>query len=242
MKLIVFGDLHGENGWKKHRDKIDSCNYMIFMGDYMDSFTHTDVNLIHNLDDLINFKCLYPNKVILLLGNHDNQYFLPDDVSNVVCSGFRHHILTKVKPRFRNNLDLFQPAHQVEDILFTHGGLLHEHLKYLNSFFDKKDMRYDTYLNSFFKTKINPMLNISPFRGGSDKHSGIFWTDWAELMMEKNPLPINQIVGHTASYGDKFHNRKGNFIFNADSILSKKIFYKIFKNANNNWIIEKMDL
>jgi predicted phosphodiesterase len=73
MRLLVFGDLHGESRWQQHVENIDRYDYVIFMGDYMDSFTHLDIELIDNLSELINFKAMYPDKVILLLGNHDNQ-------------------------------------------------------------------------------------------------------------------------------------------------------------------------
>jgi protein-L-isoaspartate(D-aspartate) O-methyltransferase len=105
--------LHGENRWQSHVEKIDQYDYIVFMGDYMDSFTHLDVELIENLSQIINFKGTYPNKVILLLGNHDNQYaFL--DYQETRCSGFRQHISVRAKMRYRNNFDLFTVAFQTQ--------------------------------------------------------------------------------------------------------------------------------
>jgi predicted phosphodiesterase len=242
MRLLVFGDLHGESRWQQHVENIDHYDYVIFMGDYMDSFTHFDTELIDNLTKLINFKAMYPNKVILLLGNHDNQYAF-SDFYETRCSGFRQHIYLYAKARYKNNMDLFQAAFQVEDILFTHGGLLNVHYEALNRIIKKEEnMRYDTYLNMIFNEKPRMMLLVSAFRGGDDSHSGIFWTDWRELLAEKNILPINQVVGHTASFGGDFEMRGKNFIFNSDSILKNDTFHEIYKNENQTWIVKKQKL
>ena len=45
MKIAIIGDLHGKNCWKKLlKDKIDSFDKIIFMGDYSDDswITFTD--------------------------------------------------------------------------------------------------------------------------------------------------------------------------------------------------------
>lgn len=242
MRALIFGDLHGENRWQQHVKDIDKYDYVIFMGDYMDSFTHLDIELIENLDSLLDFKCKYPDKVILLMGNHDNQYMF-SDFPETRCSGFRSHIYIIVKNRYKYHSHLFQAAFQIEDILFTHGGLLNIHYQALNRIVKKEEnMRYDTYLNMIFKEKPRTMFLCSAFRGGGDTHSGIFWTDWEELLNEKKYLPINQIVGHTARNGGDFEMKQNNFIFNADSILKNNTFFEIFKNANNHWIIGVKDL
>lgn len=240
MKLLVFGDLHGDNRWRNHVKDIDKYDYVIFMGDYMDSFTHLDVELIDNLENLIHLKAKFPNKVILLLGNHDNQYIYPD-YTETHCSGFRRHLLVKVKNRYRYNLDFFTTAFQYQDILFTHAGLLNNHFTKLNNIFKKEnDMRYDTYLNLFFEQKPRAMFAVSAFRGGEDSSGGIFWADWAELANEKNNLPINQVVGHSERYGGNFELKNGHFIFNADSVKINN-YYEIFKNENKDWIIKTLD-
>lgn len=237
MRFLVFGDLHGENRWQKEVEKIDSYDRVIFMGDYMDSFTHYDVELIENLNNIIDFKNSYPDKVTLLLGNHDNHYLF-SDFPETRCSGFRSHIYLRVKTRFKNNEDFFQAAYQFEDLLFTHGGLLNVHYQHLNNIVKKEEsMRYDTYLNMIFENKPRTMFLVSGLRGGGDSHSGIFWTDWRELIAEKNILPINQIVGHTANFGGDFEMRGDRFIFNTDSILRNDTFHEIYRNPNGHWVI-----
>ena len=91
MKICVIGDIHGRDVWKEFADikfllyaEPDAAGYggfvpeyqkYVFVGDYVDSFTETNVIIKHNLLEIIRFKTLYPNHVVLLWGNHDVNYF-----------------------------------------------------------------------------------------------------------------------------------------------------------------------
>ena len=69
MKTISIGDIHGRDIWKNvNPSKYDK---IIFVGDYVDSFTISNTTILNNLLDIIEFKKSFKNKVILLLGNHD---------------------------------------------------------------------------------------------------------------------------------------------------------------------------
>ena len=39
MKIVVVGDIHGHNSWKKILETEEAWNKVIFLGDYVDSFT-----------------------------------------------------------------------------------------------------------------------------------------------------------------------------------------------------------
>ena len=69
MKIITFGDLHGSTRWKD----IDPLSYdrIIFLGDYLNSFTLTDDEIIRNFTEVIAFKHDHSDRVQLLLGNHE---------------------------------------------------------------------------------------------------------------------------------------------------------------------------
>ena len=77
MKTITIGDIHGRSDWQE----IDPANYdkIIFVGDYVDSFTVSDIDIITNLLNIIQFKKDNMNKVVLLLGNHDLQYLFSNE-------------------------------------------------------------------------------------------------------------------------------------------------------------------
>ena len=72
MKTLTVGDLHGKDVWKE----IDTIRYdkIIFVGDYVDCFTTSNVEIKHNLEQIIRYKKDNMDKVVLLLGNHDVQY------------------------------------------------------------------------------------------------------------------------------------------------------------------------
>ena len=53
---------------------IKNYDKVVFLGDYVDSFTISNIASYENLKDIIRLKKRDPNKVVLLLGNHDIQY------------------------------------------------------------------------------------------------------------------------------------------------------------------------
>lgn len=58
MKIRVIGDLHGRDWWKRKVETGDS-DLNIFLGDYVDSYTVSDKQIINNLLDIIEFKKSY---------------------------------------------------------------------------------------------------------------------------------------------------------------------------------------
>lgn len=74
MKVRVIGDIHGESWWKELANDIDKIDLCIFLGDYVDSYTVSNEDMINNLLDIIQFKKDNSDKVILLYGNHEWNY------------------------------------------------------------------------------------------------------------------------------------------------------------------------
>lgn len=75
MKILVLGDIHGKDCWKDiiHKEEPDLT---IFLGDYVSTHFRklvTEEQQINNLKDILEYKQEYPDKVILLRGNHDMQ-------------------------------------------------------------------------------------------------------------------------------------------------------------------------
>ncbi|MDB5142976.1 MAG: metallophosphoesterase [Mucilaginibacter sp.] len=59
MKHIIIGDIHGRDCWRE----INVKNYdkVVFLSDYVDSFTLPDLTIYQNLKDII---CLKKNILI----------------------------------------------------------------------------------------------------------------------------------------------------------------------------------
>ena len=76
MKLTIIPDVHGRPFW---RDAVKDVEVtpVIFLGDYLDPYPQDIVtweDAIQGLNDIIELKKKNPERVTLLLGNHDVHY------------------------------------------------------------------------------------------------------------------------------------------------------------------------
>jgi len=202
-RILVIGDTHGRDDYKIpleyfRPDEIDTnihlYDYIVFMGDYVDSFDVGNKQMRNVLLDIINLKKKYPKKVVLLLGNHDLQYiFVSNDFR---CSGYRPEMKYDFFDIFNINKSLFQVAFEIETTekhkyIFTHAGI---HRGFYNNYLKEHDTEKtlaDT-LN-FLYPNYKPLFHVSWFRGGFKKEGGVFWADKQEIY--KKPLKgYHQII------------------------------------------------
>jgi len=192
LKTITIGDIHGLDSWK--RITPDDYDLIVFLGDYVDSFTISDGPMMANFHEIIRFKKSYPDKVILLLGNHEASYL--DRMYR--ATGFRPSIRDEVMLLLRVNAHLFQVAYQYRNYLWSHAGI-HQ------GFFDLKikpqisgsDQNLASTLDRLYHEKYYPIFEAGPERGGSSKNiGGPLWLDKSQVIAK--PLKgFHQIVGHT---------------------------------------------
>lgn len=225
MKVRVIGDIHGENWWKKLVSDIDKIDLCIFLGDYVDSYTVSDGDMIYNLLDIIQFKKNNPDKVILLYGNHEWNYLSP---YMGYCSGFRQSIALKLKDILEENRELFRMIYKItvcNDLLsnpsksyyFSHAGItqgwLQQNLSTLLKYSDiseseKSRIHLGEFLNSYNKSYrvLDTIMSISYYRGGRDLYGGPLWADLSESSTDfilhdpevfSKDIPVHQYVGHT---------------------------------------------
>lgn len=227
-KILSIGDIHGETFWRKTGDidwllKADEdsagygsfepeYDYYVFIGDYVDSFTKNNVEIFHNLKEIIRFKELYPSKVVLLWGNHDVQY---SKFSNGYCSGYRPEAEWDLKELFNTKSHLFKLAFQVDNYLWTHAGVHTGWYKFrFNSsytemtdeeedYLDKKNLA--TELNYAFERKLLCLFDVGRHRGGMHQVGGPLWLDSRPGSLK--PLKgYHQIVGHTQRKTPKYYH------------------------------------
>ena len=75
MKLIAVGDIHGRGFWKEVVEKEKDFDKFIFMGDYFDNFPPmTQREIQENFAQILAFKKMNPDRVVMLIGNHDYHY------------------------------------------------------------------------------------------------------------------------------------------------------------------------
>lgn len=117
MKIIVIGDLHGLDVWKRIVDQ--EADRIIFLGDYLDSFHVPGIEQLENLKDVVEFKKNNMDKVVLLWGNHDHHY---RDMGERY-SGFQKGMQYQFGPVLEENKELFQICHEEGKYLFSHAGV-----------------------------------------------------------------------------------------------------------------------
>lgn len=175
MSTIVLGDIHGSAFWKTAIAENPDCRY-IFLGDYLDGKDNIDFKVeLDNLKEIINFKKENPDNVILLLGNHDLLHFDYDINENVSIS-------------FRENSALFQNAYQMDDIIFTHAGIVHKW--FVEDFKGDLTRNIAEQLNNPTGKQCDALRQV----GDEYTTSGIFMAGMVELY---RPLQgFIQVVGH----------------------------------------------
>lgn len=196
MNILSIGDTHGNSVLDDIKKVMDKYDKIVFIGDYVDSFTLDNLTINKNLYDLIEFKKENPDKVILLWGNHDIQYLFPSKIH--LCSGYRPEVNIDLYDIFHKNKDLFQVAYQKDNYIWTHAGVTIGWYKYrfhkfrknhdIETISDQLNLAFDLYEESLF--------DVGYRRGGSYDVGGPFWADKAEML--KSPLEgYHQIVGHS---------------------------------------------
>jgi predicted phosphodiesterase len=218
LKTLTLGDIHGLPDWKK----VNPADFdvIIFLGDYVDSYTIEDKAVLDNLEEIISFKNAFQQKVKLLIGNHENSYLF----RQYRTTGYRYTIAEQITTILEINISLFQVAWQHENFLWTHAGI---HSDYYNQKIASRVMETDeclaTTLERLFKEVYAPLFEIGPERGGwNDKsNGGPFWLDSSRFI--KNPLRgYHQIVGHspvkTIEYYEPYENDKNTSVTLCDCL------------------------
>ena len=121
LRILTFGDIHGRGIWKDviDREGIDNLDLIIFLGDYFSSREDIPVDLQEeNFRHIVEFKNMYPDKVVLLRGNHDMEackYYWAE------CYPSHHSKwVYENKEWFLENT---QWVLQIDDVVFSHAGI-----------------------------------------------------------------------------------------------------------------------
>ena len=211
---IAIGDVHGLTYWKEIVKKHPG-HQVVFLGDYLDPYDELPrKHLIKNLKEIIALKRAKPDKVVLLLGNHDLHYF-----SSKIVQGWRYdydlHPLVKIL--FLTNQELFQFAYQEENCVFTHAGIAQKW--FAEVFQGDPEQNIAKQLNHPKSEQDAALYTCGKQRGGPDKVGGIFWADIEELF---EPLEgYTQVVGHNRVQEIKDHTNKGGRIIFCDCLFNE---------------------
>ncbi len=120
-RMIALGDTHGREYWDLI-SKTEQYDMLIFIGDYFD--THDDITpaqQMYNFKNIIELKKSQPEKIILLIGNHDFHYF--PEIGDNGTSGYQLRASAAIGQLLDENRGYLQMAYQSGEFLFTHAGV-----------------------------------------------------------------------------------------------------------------------
>ena len=227
QKICVVGDLHTKYHILEKVKKI-SKNYdkVIFLGDYVDDWNTVSEASYNLLDSLISFKKENPDKVVLLLGNHDLSEWFGRPFA---CSGYNMNTSTLVAPLYREHEHLFNIAYAPNShIIASHAGfttLWTEttlNKKYrsatslaadINRAFHNR-FNYESPHQQKYESIFYHLADVGYARGGMREPSPL-WADTTELIADW--LPFLQIVGHTPHRTITFYNRYNREVYFCDT-------------------------
>ena len=214
MTTIAIGDTHGKDFWEiASQWKFDR---FIFLGDYFDN--RDDIPFFkerENFEKILAFKRANPDKVTLLIGNHDFHYLRgyigqPYSGYNIIHSFDYGELLDSAKNEM-------QVAFEDDKFFFTHAGVTSTWLNTNNIPFSAEEINklflYDRKAFGF-----KPGKNRSDT--GDDVTQGPLWVRPASLMSDLPETEKTQVVGHT--YMMRI-STKNNVIFTDVLATSKEI-------------------
>jgi len=204
MKILIIPDIHGRTFWKKAvEEHAEECDKIIFLGDYLDPYPWeciedgiTRKSSIENFKEIMQYKKDNPDKVVLLLGNHDLPYY---DRLFITRSRYDSSNAYKIKQNFGRNRNLFQLAYELDmdkHYLFTHAGVSKSWYEW------RKNIIGDFTVENLNRLKgipagIKILCDVSRERGGFGSIGSMVWSDILEKGDTEDFEGIYQIFGHS---------------------------------------------
>lgn len=203
MKIICIGDIHGRTIWKQIVEKEADADKIIFLGDYFDSFDISGDIQLQNFNNILQFKDVNPEKVVLLYGNHEQHYILYGSrMTDERYSGFNSVYALQFKEVLHSAIqnDLVQLCYRNGELCCTHAGLTNTWLK--NTGFSRENL--EEFLNDLLKYKPRSFCFLGSNPYGDSIESGPLWVRPRSLVKDPPSEKLVQVVGHTGMYDIDF--------------------------------------
>ena len=200
IRYNIIGDIHGRTCWK-YLVREDCVN--IFVGDYFDPYEYIrPEEQITNLQEILAYKRQYP-QTVLLYGNHDLHYLLPDEH----YSRYDYFAANRYWQMFRKADSLFDGiAYPIaETALVTHAGVTKEwYEKYIGPYRSEPLAEVAELINQLWRSDKTAFLfepNATDWQdcyGTSPTHSPVWIRPW---VLREHDLfagtTVKQIFGHS---------------------------------------------
>ena len=250
-KYNIIGDTHGRTKWK---DLVLSDAVNVFVGDYFSPYRQEGIyfdDCLNTFNEILKYKEEHP-ETVLLLGNHDGEYWFTNDRTNRYDA--THASI--IKELFENDKDKFQVALSIKNkVLVTHAGVTKNwFLKYASNEDKKQEITPEfiaDFINNIFKNEnlrkiafnfSYNILHLSDYSGESKTH-GPLWIRPYGLLFNNVFEGDNfyQCVGHTMMEGIVLPDGHENNEAATETIkgyLRKVIFVDVLSNYTQSLIIE----
>lgn len=194
MKIVAIGDIHGRHLWAEIVAKEElTADMIVFVGDYFDTYAKISAEQqIENFNLILEYKRQFPDKVVMLIGNHDFHYM----VSGETYSGYQEQDAEAIRKALLDAMSTgdIQAAYEHDGFLFTHAGVTKTWC--LENGIDVANVVEEANL-VFEHNKSAYRFNRKDQSGyGESIWQSPFWVRPRSLLTDKIPGFI-QIVGHT---------------------------------------------
>ena len=197
-EILIAPDLHGRNFWLP---ALDFQGDVIFLGDYTDPYPQeniTEEEAYQGLLKIVEFKKQNPDRVALLIGNHELHYynyrFMAGRYNNEYSQKYYDILMGD------DTKNLFQICKQVDNYLLIHAGITKDWYDRHYEKFQHLRATLEEQLNKIFFEKMYIFHEAAwKYRGGLDDTGSPLWADYREFGDEKEHFApgMIQIIGHT---------------------------------------------
>jgi predicted phosphodiesterase len=209
MKILVIGDIHGRRFWKRPLEKyIKKVDKIVFLGDYFDPYQDEGIeyewqDVLSNFNEILELKRQNPDKIVLLLGNHDMHYRNKQFDEYTRSSRYDYAHSKKIYDLFNGeNYKLFQICFAVvnnnKKVIFTHAGITKYWLERCGVEYNDNIEETLNQLEDSAKG-VGKLCVIGNRRSWFGEKTGSpVWCDISEFMTDKGiEGNVFQIFGHT---------------------------------------------
>ena len=206
MKVLIIPDVHARRFWKKAVDEhMNEVDKVVFLGDYCDPYQDEGIeysweDTLSNFEEILQFKKDNPDKVVLLLGNHDEHY--RSNYYSKIAMSTRYdkaHSQKIAELLNGDNRSLFKICHTEEiggkKVVFSHAGIT-------KFWLDKCKMTFDEELINSLEDSIEGLKDLGVIgfyrTWVGEKTGSILWCDVREFVTNEGlGDEYFQVFGHT---------------------------------------------
>ena len=209
-EILIVPDVHGRDFWKVVKEYPNSP--IVFLGDYVAPYEDYDGiskrEAIEMFKEVLKFRKENPERVTLLLGNHDASYIIGADMCR---NRIDYENYDEIRKLFwdKDNEFQFTLAKEIngKKFLFSHAGYTKDWIKCANEIFLTEDLDKIfsdwQFINRMDKTHsyllYKNLKKFSFYRDGYDLSGSLIWADVQEHIKTDVEIETDwiQIFAHT---------------------------------------------